>query len=170
MIISQTVKAGARDPRRLPAITVQHHSFPNKVHYLEPACSSFLVTLLRFALASFSSDIDASFRESNYLAAGVLCASNPPSIHARRGRYCLPEAAVLGRLNPHVSSLGSAAESDRHTLKYISEAGQPCLNIGPSSDNTVNTLACGASRASTMPTLLYVANCSIATRSRRRSR
>ena len=57
-------------------------------------------------------------------------------------------------------SLGSAAESDCHTLKNNSESAQLCPISGPASDNTVNTLSCGASRTYAIPAPLpYVANC-----------
>ena len=57
-------------------------------------------------------------------------------------------------------SLGSAAESDCHILKHNSESGQLCFISGPASDNTVNTLTCGASRTCTiLAPLPYVTNC-----------
>ena len=48
-------------------------------------------------------------------------------------------------------SLVSAAESDCRTLKHDLES---VLIAGPPSDNTVNTLSCGASSACVLPALV----------------
>ena len=156
-----TVKADARDPRtRLPAITAL-----NKVCYLGHNllfAYYYRPLHLRFALASLSSDMGVSFRESDCSAADVSCARKSSSIQSHPGRDCLPGTAIMERskCSCMFSTLGSAAESDCHTLKHTSKLGQQRLITGQASDNTVNTITFRASRVYIpTPFCVYVADC-----------